>query len=465
MTDIAWLGVAEAGRLIGSTQLSPVEYVEHLLTRIERIDPKLDAFLEVTADVARQRARAAETEIAAGRRIGPLHGVPYGLKDIVDYAGVRTTGHSKILADNVAEVHAGVTERLEAAGAILLGKTATHEFAFGGPSFDLPWPPARNPWNPDHHPGGSSSGSGAAVAAGLLPMAIGTDTGGSVRNPASMCGIVGIKPTYGLVSRRGVLPLSFSLDHVGPMTRSVEDNALMLQAIAAHDPRDPGSADVPVPDMLRDLDKGISGLRIGVVRHFYEEDMEAAPEMAAAIEAAMDVFRDMGATVGTARLPPLQRYAACNRVILMSEAYAVHERWLQERPEDYAHLTRKRLLPGAFIRAVDYVQAMRTRAQLVAEFEEVMRDFDLLVTVSSMEPACAIADLQEVERTYPRQARTPFNVIGCPALALPTGFSSDGMPLAMQIVGRAFDEPTVFRAGHAYEKAVGRSERRPEIAA
>jgi len=242
VSDLHWMTAVEAARAIAARELSPVELMTALLERIGRLDPKLNVFIRLDRDAARDAAKAAEAEIVGGRVRGPLHGVPVGIKDIIDVAGLPTTCHSKILADNIAVADAVCVSRLRGAGAIVLGKLSTHEFAIGGPSFDLPWPPARNPWNPDHHPGGSSSGSGAGVAAGLFPMALGSDTGGSVRNPASACGIVGLKPTYGLVSRRGVFPLSFTLDHVGPLTRTVADNALMLDVIAGYDPLDPGSA-------------------------------------------------------------------------------------------------------------------------------------------------------------------------------------------------------------------------------
>src|SRR5207237_505003 len=240
-----------------------------------------------TPDIALKDARQAETEIARGEYRGPLHGVPYGLKDIVDYAGLPTTAHSKILKDNVAAADAVVAQKLRAAGGVFMGKLSTHEFAIGGPSFDLPWPPARNPWNRDHFCGGSSSGSGAATAAGFLPAAIGTDTGGSIRNPASMCGITGMKATYGRVSRRGVVPLAFSLDHIGPMTRTVRDNALMLQVIAGHDPADPASADEPVPDYAAVLNQGVKGLRIALIRHFYTKDVAGDPEQVDALGPAV----------------------------------------------------------------------------------------------------------------------------------------------------------------------------------
>ena len=263
-SDLAYLGLAEAAELIRTRKLSPVEYTNALLTRIERHDAKYNAFVALTPERALTAARAAEAEIAAGRWRGPFHGMPYALKDIIDVEGLPTTAHSKILIDNVARRHAAVTERLEAAGGVLLGKLSTHEFAIGGPSFDLPWPPARNPWNRDHFCGGSSSGSGAGLAAGFFPAALGTDTGGSIRNPASMCSITGMKPTYGRVSRRGVVPLAFSLDHIGPMTRTVRDNALMLQVIARQDPGDPASAHEPVPDYGAMLGQGVGGLRVPV---------------------------------------------------------------------------------------------------------------------------------------------------------------------------------------------------------
>src|SRR4051812_49625775 len=259
MSDLHWLSAAAASRAIATRELSPVELMQALLQRIERLDPKLNVFIRLDGDAAMAAARAAEAEIAAGRSRGKLHGVPVGIKDIIDVAGLPTTCHSKILIDNVASADAVCVARLRGAGAIVLGKLSTHEFAIGGPSFDLPFPPARNPWNPDHHPGGSSSGSGAGVCAGLFPLALGSDTGGSVRNPASCCGIVGLKPTYGLVSRRGVFPLSFTLDHVGPMTRTVADNALLLDAIAGHDPLDPGSAAAPAGHYASSLEGGVHG--------------------------------------------------------------------------------------------------------------------------------------------------------------------------------------------------------------
>ena len=369
MTELAYLTLAEASARIRRKELSPVEYTQALLDRIHTHEARFNTFLLQTPEIAQQQARQAEADIQAGNWRGPLHGIPYGLKDIIDVEGLPTTGHSRILADNLARADAFVAQRLRAAGAVLLGKLSTHEFALGGPSFDLPWPPARNAWNREYFPGGSSSGSGAALAAGFLPAALGSDTGGSVRNPASMCGIVGMKATYGRVSRRGVLPLSYSLDHVGPMTRTVTDNALLLNAISGHDPQDPGSSRDAVPDFSADLEGGVNGLRVGVIRRFYSGDFEADAEMAQSIEDALRTLAGQGAEIREIDPGPLVDYLSANRVILLSEAYAIHEKWLQERPADYGSLTRERLLPGAFFRAVDYVQALRQRGGSEAEIQ------------------------------------------------------------------------------------------------
>jgi aspartyl-tRNA(Asn)/glutamyl-tRNA(Gln) amidotransferase subunit A len=455
--------VAATAHAIAKGELSPVELMKAHLARIESLDPTLNAFIRLDAEAALAAAHVAEFEAMAGRRRGPLHGIPVGIKDIIDVAGLPTTCHSKVLQDNIATTDAVCVSKLRAAGAIVVGKLSTHEFAIGGPSFDLPWPPARNPWNPDHHPGGSSSGSGSGVAAGLFPMALGTDTGGSVRNPASCCGIVGLKPTYGLVSRRGVFPLSFTLDHVGPMTRTVEDNALMLDVIAGHDPLDPGSAAAPSGRYGAALDRGVVGLRVGFVRHFHEKDMPADPEVTAALERVMRTLQLAGADVRDITLPSLTEFSAVNRVILQSEAWSIHAPWLRERPGDYGKLARRRLMPGAFHGAGDYVLANRRRAEMIAAVNASLADVDVLLCASSMDPACRIDRPADVERTYPRQARTPFNVTGHPALAMMSGLSSGGMPLSVQFVSRYFDEATLFRIARAWERASGMDRKHPPI--
>ena len=463
MSELAFLAVAEAAELLRGRKLSPVEYAKALIGRIERHDGGLNAFLRFTPEIALEDARRAESEIMRGGWRGPFHGMPYGLKDIVDYAGLPTTAHSKILEHNVAGADAVVTQKLRAAGGVFMGKLSTHEFALGGPSFDLPWPPARNPWNRGHFCGGSSSGSGAATAAGFLPAAIGSDTGGSIRNPATMCGVVGMKATYGLVSRRGVLPLAFSLDHVGPLTRTVRDNALMLDVIAGHDALDPASVTAAVYGYTADIGRDVKGVRIGVIRHFYTRDMEGDPEMVAGIEAALTVLADLGADVREIETAPLGEYNACNRTILASEAYAVHEKWLRERPQDYGRLTRERILSGAFVRAADYINATRVRSRLAKAFHALFAGIDVVVTASSLDPACRIDDSAAIERTYGRQARAPFNVTGSPALSVPVGLSQAGLPLGMQIIGKPFSEALVYRVGHAYEQAAKWVQKHPAL--
>ena len=333
--ELAFLTIAEAARLIEQKRLSPVELTTALIRRTEALDPQLNAYLLLTADRALDQARQAEREIMAGDYRGPMHGIPFGLKDIYSTAGIRTTGHSRICLDTVPSADATTVRKLYDAGAVLTGKLATHEFAHGGPSFDLPWPPARNPWNREHFTGGSSSGSGAAVAAGFVPAALGSDTGGSIRGPAALCGIVGLKPTYGLVSRCGVYANSFSFDHAGPMTWTVEDCAIMLQAIAGHDPNDPASATRPVPDYRAALTGDIKGLRIGVVRHLHEDDCAGDTRGGAALEEAFAVFRSLGATLGEVRLRPAQDYYDVKVTIAESELLAVHEQALRTRPGDF----------------------------------------------------------------------------------------------------------------------------------
>ena len=463
MTDLHWLSATEIAGAYAAKMLSPVELTQALLARIETLQPRLHAFIRVDPEGALAAARAAEAEIAAGRTRGKLHGVPIGLKDIIDVANLPTTAHSRVLIDNIATADAVVTAKLRGAGAVIMGKLATHEFAIGGPSHDLPWPAARNPWNPDHHPGGSSSGSGAGLASGQFPLALGTDTGGSVRNPASACGIVGLKPTYGLVSRRGVFPLSFTLDHIGPMTRTVADNAALLDTIAGHDPQDPGSAAANTQKFGRELGLGVRGLRVGFVRHFHETDMPADPEVTAALEMAERVLQAEGALVRPVSLPGLNEFSAVNRVILTSEAWAIHAKWLREQPQNYGQLSRQRLMPGAFIPAGDYINAQRRRLTMIAQVNDALREHDVLMCASSMDPASNIHDFAETSRTYPRQARTPFNVTGHPALAMCAGFSSGGMPLSVQFVGRYFEDARVLRVAAGYERATDWHKRRAPI--
>ncbi len=458
-----WLGASAAARAFAARTISPVELVRALLARAEALNPRINAYIRLDAEAALASARAAEAEIMAGGLRGPLHGVPVGIKDVIDVAGLPTTCHSRLRLDHVATEDAAAVATLRRAGAIIMGKLSTHEFAIGGPSFDLPFPPARNPWNLAHHPGGSSSGAGAGLAAGLFPVALGTDTGGSIRHPASACGVVGLKPTYGLVSRRGVFPLAFTCDHVGPMARSVADAALLLDCIAGHDPGDPGSAATPRTHYAAPLERGVRGLRIGYVRHFHARDLPADPEVAAALDLVAGALATEGAEVRDLKLPALGEFAAVNRVILSCEAWAVHAPWLRQRPGDYGRLARRRLMAGAFYPAGDYVAAQRQRRQLIAAVEAALRGVDVLLCASSMEPACRIEDAEAVARTYPRQARTPFNVTGHPALAMMSGLSSAGLPLSVQFAGRYFDEATLLRVARAWERAAGTDAAHPAL--
>jgi aspartyl-tRNA(Asn)/glutamyl-tRNA(Gln) amidotransferase subunit A len=461
MSDI--LTIAEASRQIASKQLSPVELTQACLDRIKALDPTLNAFLLVTPERAMADARAAEARIMAGLSRGKLDGIPIAHKDIYNTAGIRTTAHSKLLEHNVPETDSTVVRKWAEAGTVMLGKLATHEFAMGGPSFDLPWPPARNPWNPAHFTSGSSSGTGAAVASGMILGGTGSDTGGSIRGPAALCGLAGIKPTYGLCSRAGVLPLSFTMDHTGPLAWTVEDCALLLQAMAGYDSSDPASADRPVADFTADLDSGVKGLRIGVVRHFFESDHPAGDVTRLHIAHALDVFEHLGAEITEVKLSPLAEWNACGWVILTSEAYAVHEPWLKTRFNDYGELLRDRLALGGLIRAGDYVQAIRQRRTLCLELQQAMSKLDILVSAvqpTEAPPIDAIPKWAMLERP---SFTIPFNLTGSPAMSVCTGFGAGGLPVAMQLVGKPFAEATVFRAGHAYEKATAWRRKRPAL--
>ncbi len=463
--DLHFLTLAEAARLIASRELSPVEYTQALMARADALDAQVNAFITRTNERALEQARTAEVEIAKGRHRGPLHGIPFGLKDIYDTAGIRTTGHSKLGLDNVPATTATAAQRLLDAGAVLLGKLATHEYASGGPSLDLPWPPARNPWNTAHFTGGSSSGSGAAVAAGFIPAALGTDTGGSIRIPSALCGLAGLKPTYGLVSRKGVIPNSFTFDHCGPMAWTVEDCALVLQAIAGHDPKDPTSAQHALPDYAKALTGDIRGLRIGVVRHFWEDEGPTPPAMARAMEGAIDVFRALGATIGVARMRTRQAYNDVKMVIAKAELVVIHEQAMRERLQDFGADFVGRNLPGFLFTAADYVRAQRERRRMVDEMTPLYEQFDVLLTASAAPAArldtligSGFSDKWEKPNIY-----TPFSVSAGPALVVCNGYTDDGLPLAMQLVGRPFNEATVLNAGHAYEQATDWRRRRPQL--
>jgi aspartyl-tRNA(Asn)/glutamyl-tRNA(Gln) amidotransferase subunit A len=457
--------IAEAAKLMEAKKISSVELTHLCLGRIRQLDPALHSFLLVTEDRALADARAADDRRARGQSRGALDGIPIGHKDIYNTDGIRTTAHSRLLAENVPNTDATSVRLLAAAGTVLLGKLATHEFALGGPSFDLPWPPVRNPWNTEHFTAGSSSGTGAAVAAGLVLGGTGSDTGGSIRGPAALCGIAGIKPTYGLVSRAGILPLAFTLDHAGPMAWTVEDCALLLQAMAGHDPADPASVNRPVPDFTASLGQGVAGLRVGVIRHFHETDLPASPATMAGIEAAVALFRNQGASVRDITLSPLMEYHACGFLILLVEAYAVHEPWLTTRFHEYGELFRDRVALAGFVRGVDYVQAIRRRQELCLEMAAAMADVDVVITAAQPGEAALIAEVPKWLMLDKPNFTIPFNVTGYPAMSVCTGYGVGGLPVAMQIAAKPFCEPTLFRVAHAYESATSWRERRPAMAA
>ena len=449
------MSVAEAGRQLRAGKTTAVALAGKALERIAACNGDVHAFVLVTKDRALADAVRADAELAAGTDRGPMHGIPYGLKDIYDTAGIASTCHSRLRLDNVPATDSVVAARFAAAGGVLLGKLATHEFAIGGPSFDLPFPPARNPWNLQHFTGGSSSGSGAAIAAGMLRVASGSDTGGSIRGPAAYCGTVGLKPTYGRVSRRGVFPLSYTLDHCGPLARSVEDTAIAMQVMAGHDPEDPGSADRPVPDYRAGLEAGVRGLRIGIPRGFFAKAPALTDEAGAAIERTAGKLSDAGAEVVDVDLPDQALFAIANRVILLAEAYAVHEQDLRHRLKLYGRKTVERIVPGAAITAADLVQAGRVRRTLADAVNGVLGRCDALLTACSLAPAPRLDQPADPRAAWSPLQTGPFNLTGHPAMSVPVGLSGTGLPLSVQLVGRMFDEAMLLRVGRAVERLTG----------
>src|SRR5262249_7483151 len=458
--ELHFLTIAEAARLIQSRALSPVELVRAILDRIGNIDREVNAYITITADLALEQAREAEARILRGGYQGPLHGIPLGLKDLYHTSGILTSGHSRICMDHVPAGDATAVEKIYRAGGVLLGKLATSEFAHGGPCFELPWPPARNPWNTEHFTGNSSSGSAAAVAAGMALGALGTDTGGSIRNPAALCGTAGLKPTYGLVSRHGVIPDSYTFDHCGPLAWTVEDCAIVLQAIAGYDPRDPTSVERTLPDYRAALKDDAKGLRIGVIRHFWEEDLDCAPEVGAAMNAAIEVLRGLGARCEDVRVRPLRDFFDIKVIIAESEMFAIHQKELIERPQDFGAHFMGMTLGGCLFEGIDYVQAQRERRRVLVEMADLYRKYDAFVT-ASIGPAPRNDPCRIISHWQRPSITTPFNVTTGPALAVCNGYTAEGLPLSMQIVGKPFDEPAVLRVGHAYERATPWRTRRP----
>jgi aspartyl-tRNA(Asn)/glutamyl-tRNA(Gln) amidotransferase subunit A len=455
--------IAEAARQIADRKLSPVELTKACLARVHAHNDTLHAFLLLTEERALAEARAAEARMMAGALKSRIDGIPIGYKDIYNTAGIRTTGHSKLLEHNIPTDDAHTVRLWSDAGTVMLGKLTTHEFAMGGPSFDLPWPPARNAWNPEHFTSGSSSGTGAAVAAGMVLGGTGSDTGGSIRGPAALCGLAGIKPTYGLCSRAGILPLSYTLDHAGPLAWTAEDCALLLQGMAGYDPNDPASANRPVPDFTALLGKSIKGLRIGVVRHFFEEDNKVNATTLKGINDALAQFESAGAVLREVTLSPMADYHACGFLILVVEAYALHEPWLKTRFNDYGESFRDRIALGAFVRAADYVAAIRKRRALCLEMKSAMADLDILVSAAAVSEAPKITEVPKWATLERPSFTMPFNVTGYPAISVCTGYGAGGLPVSMQLIAKPFQEPLLFQAAHAYESMNSWRARRPAL--
>lgn len=462
MSELHFLSIAEAARLIKSRKLSPVELARAHLDRVGKLDGQLSAFITLTAELALKQARQAEREITKRRYRGPLHGIPIGLKDIYNTKGILTSGHSRVCIGNIPDRDAATVTKLYEAGAVLLGKLATHEFAHGGPSFDLPWPPARNPWNLEHFTGGSSSGSGAALATGLVMGAMGSDTGGSIRGPASHCGIVGLMPTCGLVSRAGVVPNSYTFDHCGPMTRTVEDCALMLQALVGYDPEDAGSVRVKVPNYSAGLKRGIKGLRIGVVRHYWEKDLPAHEDLHHAMDTAIGVLKKLGAKVEDCRTRPMQDSLDVKVIIAETEIFSIHYQDLVKQPGDFGRDILGRMLPACLFQAADYVAASREHRRMILEGRRLYDKYDVLLT-AGLGPAPRLDAYRTTNFWQRSNIFTPSNVTAGPALELCNGFSKNGLPLGMQVIGRPFDEATILRVGHAYQQATDWHTRRPQL--
>ena len=461
--QLVQLTIADAARSFQAGELSPVELTRACLERIEALEPRLNAFVTLLPELAMAEARAAEERLSRGERLGPLDGIPFAIKDLYETKGIRTTAGSKILADYVPAEDATCVRRLREQGVVLLGKLNMHEWAFGTTNAISHFGPAHNPWALDRITGGSSGGSGAALAASLCLGSLGSDTGGSIRMPASMCGIVGLKPTYGRVSKHGVVPLSGSLDHAAPMTRSVEDAALVLQAIAGPDPNDPTTEEVPVPDYLAALSGGVRGLRVGVP----DKDVLVGldKEVEASFQQALRLLAGLGASLVDVEIPSLRQATAIWPAIAGPEAAAFHRRNLEERPQDFSEQVRLRLQLGLQLRAVDYLAGLEGQRRLRAEIEKQYAKIDVLATPTTAFTATTIEDELSVSgrESHIHRFTCPFNLTGQPAISLPCGFDSRGLPVGLQIVGRPFDEETVLRVAHAYEQAIDLHLRRPPL--
>jgi aspartyl-tRNA(Asn)/glutamyl-tRNA(Gln) amidotransferase subunit A len=460
-SDATWLSLSEASRLIRDKKVSPVELTQGCLQRIERLNPKLNAFITVTAESALAQAHAAETEIQRGHWRGPLHGVPIALKDLFDTAGVRTTAASELFKDRIPAQDGEIVRRLKDAGAVLLGKLNMHEFAYGGSTVISYYGPVHNPWSFDHEAGGSSSGSAVAMAAGLCYGSVGSDTGGSIRQPSAYCGTVGLKPTYGRVSTRGVIPLSWLYDHVGPMTRTVEDAAAMLQVLAGYDPEDANSADTPVSDYTAAFSQK-GPLRVGVPRAYFYEGLHA--DIESAMNAALKVIGKQASSVRDIEMP-----ASNDTTILRAEAYAYHADYVKKSPELYQPETLKRIRAGEDVTTATYIQARRQVDQYRHNIRKLFESVDLLVTPTTPVPPFTISELlADMDNLRTKEVLTlrntrPFNILGLPSISVPCGFTKSGLPIGLQISGAPWAEAKVLRLAYSYEQQTEWHKKRPKL--
>jgi len=455
--DLVHAPLVDVSALIAGGQASSLEITDALLARIEQTEPTVNAYIDVLADSARRAARAADAVLASGHRLGPLHGVPVSVKDIFDVAGTVNTGGGRLAGSRTATADAPAVARLRAAGAVIVGKTNLHEYAYGYTTENPHYGPTRNPWDPTRMAGGSSGGSAAAVACGSAILALGTDTGGSIRVPSSFCGTVGIKPTYGRVSRRGVLPLAWSLDHAGPIGRTVRDVALALEVMAGYDPQDPASADRAVPAMAGEREYDLAGVRVGVPSNHFFDGIQ--PTVLSAVRAAIDALSELGATLVEVTIPAVEHTVSAWLAILLAEAAAAHERDLWARPDLYGADVRLYLEQGALVPAVTYLRAQRVRGEIVAAFRRAMVGVDVLATPATAMTAPQLGTVElelgeESEELFHALARisAPFDVTGLPAISLPCGADEHGLPIGLQLVGHAFDEPMILRVADAYEQ-------------
>ena len=470
MTDLWDLSIGTAATMIRAKEITPIELVESHLKRIEETEDQLNSFITIMADEAIDSAKKATDIIFKRKEIGHLHGIPIGLKDLYDTAGIKTTAGSMIYRDRIPNEDASVVTKLKGEGAIIIGKLQMHEFALGSTSINPHDGPARNPWDRSRITGGSSGGSASSVASGQCKGALGTDTGGSIRIPSGLCGIVGLKPTFGRVSRSGVFPLSWTMDTVGPMTRTVEDSALILNVLAGFDPQDPGSANVPSENFASDLGGGIEGVKIAVPQEYFYDIID--DEVSKAVQATQEVFIGLGATVEPIKIPALEHSLAISGTIMLAEAASVHDFNLREKPSEIGDDVRLRLTQGALTSASDYIKAQRARTEFNQQIKEALNKFDVLLSPTVPvgapkinEQTITVGNLHQPTLSLLPRLTRPHNICGIPTISIPCGFTQQKTPIGIQIGGRAFDEKLVLRVAHAYESATDWGQSKPILQA